>query len=405
MKSNLAKVMHPVCGRPMLGYSLDLAKSLKASKVVVVLGYQHQQVRKFIPSGTAVVLQKQLKGTADAVKCALPLLKNFKGTVLILYADSPLLRKDTIDKLLKHHIGNSLDATLLTATVGKPAGYGRVLRDKYESISGIIEDKDADEFQKDISEINTGIVCFKKDSLTRAIKQVLPNNRKKEYYLTDVIDILYKYNRLIENVSLEDIDEALGINSRVDLAKANAIMQQRINRGLMEQGVTICDPATTFINYGTKIGTDSVIYPFTVIERNVKIGKRCSVGPFIHLREDTCLDNDVLVGNFLEITRSKIGTKTFIKHFSYIGDTNIGKAVNIGAGTVTANFNGKQKNLTVIKNRAFIGSDTVLVAPVKIGKAAMTAAGSVVTKNNNVADGQMVAGVPAKPFKKARLNG
>lgn len=397
MKSSIPKVLHPICARPMLGYVLDLVKNLKINKVVVVLGHKHKLVRKLLEPGIKVVIQKRLIGTADAVKETLTFLKNFKGTLLVLYADNPLLKKETIKKLLKHHIENKLDATLLTAKIDKPGGYGRVLRDKYSSICGIVEEKDADDFQKDIKEINTGIVCFNKDRLFDALKYIRPDNRKKEYYLTDTINILYKKGCFIDSVRIADIDEALGINSRLDLAKACKIMQRRINEELMKEGITIVDPDSTFISYGTEIGQDTAIYPFTVIEKDVRIGKCCFIGPFVHLREGTRLKDDVVVGNFLEIVRSRLASKTLAKHFGYIGDSRIGRLVNIGAGTVTANFDGRKKNITVIKDRAFIGSDTVLVAPVKIGKRAVTGAGSVVIKN--VVDGKTVVGVPAKPLK------
>ena len=399
MKSDTPKVLHPICGRPMIGYCLDLVKSLKVSRSVAVLGYKSGEVRKELRHDTKVAIQKKLLGTADAVKNALPHLKNFNGTVLVLYADTPLLKKETIKKLLEHHIKNNLDATLLTAHLEKPDSYGRILRDRYASVCGIVEEKDASLVQKDIKEINTGIICFNKKSLNTALKSVKADNRKKEFYLTDTISIIHKRGGLVEAVKAEDINEALGINSRVDLAKANKIMQQRINESFMLDGVTIVDPDSTFINFGTKIGRDTVIYPFTVIERGVKIGKRCLVGPFVHLREGSELKDEVLAGNFLEIVRSKVGSKTFIKHFGYIGDTQIGKSVNIGAGTVVANFDGKKKNCSKVDDFAFIGSDSVLIAPVKIGKAAITGAGSIVLKNTIVSRGSVVAGVPAKPLK------
>ena len=397
MRSETPKVLHQICGRPMLGYVLDLSRSLKAKKIVAVLGYKHEEVRKYLTSGVISVVQKKLLGTANALKSALPALKGFKGTVLVLYGDNPLLQKETASKLLKYHMENNLDATLLTAQMEKPAGYGRILRDKYSGICGIVEEKDADDFDKDIKEINTGIICFNKDRLSEALKFVKPDNRKKEYYLTDTIKILYKSGRLVDAVKISDINEALGVNSRVDLAKANAIMQRRINEKYMKEGVSIVDPASAFIGWGAKIGKDSVIYPFTVIESDVRIGRRCFVGPLAHLRAGTCLEDDTLVGNFVEITRSRIGSKTIAKHFSYIGDTAVGRRVNIGAGTVTANFDGRKKNRTVIKDRAFIGSDTVLVAPVSVGFDAITGAGSVVIRK--VSDKTTVAGVPARVLK------
>jgi bifunctional UDP-N-acetylglucosamine pyrophosphorylase/glucosamine-1-phosphate N-acetyltransferase len=400
MKSGIPKVLHPICARPMLGYVLDLVKELRIKRVVAVLGHKHAQVRKFFPRGIKVAVQEKLLGTADAVKVALKQLRNFKGTVLVLYADNPLLKKETVQKLLKCHIENNLAATLLTAQLDKPEGYGRVVRDKRSSICAIVEERDADDFEKDIKEINTGIISFNKDRLVEALRLVRPNNRKKEYYLTDTISILYKSADIIDCVKIPDINEALGINSRSDLAKANSIMQGRINEGLMQKGITIIDPATTFIGYGAKIGQDTVIYPFTVIERNVKIGKRCFIGPFAHLREGTVIEDDVVVGNFSETVRTRLGTKTLVKHFSYLGDSRIGRHVNIGAGTITANFDGVKKHTTVIKNGSLIGSDTVLVAPVRVGKQAVTAAGSVVVKD--VLDKTTVVGIPARILKKRR---
>ncbi|MDD5464874.1 MAG: NTP transferase domain-containing protein [Candidatus Omnitrophica bacterium] len=398
MKSELPKVLHPLCGRPMLGYVLDLVAGLKPKQVVAVLGHKHELVRKIIPKGAKIAIQKKLSGTAEAVKAGLSALKGFKGTVLVLYGDNPLLKKETLKKLLDYHLENNVDTTLLTAKLKKPFGYGRIMRDKYSSICGIVEEKDADEVQQDIKEINTGIMVFKKDSLEGNLKYIRPNNRKKEYYLTDIIEILAKNDYLVDGVKAEDAQEVLGINTRAELAKANSLMQKTINDKLMQDGVTILDPASTFINFGTKIGMDTVIYPFTVIERGVKIGKRCSVGPFAHLREDVSLGDNVRVGNFIEIVRAKIGAKTLVKHFSYLGDSSVGSSVNIGAGAVTANFDGLKKNHTVIKDNVNIGSDTVIVAPAKIGKFAVTGAGSVITKN--VPEGVVVAGVPARILKK-----
>ncbi|MEI6831570.1 MAG: NTP transferase domain-containing protein [Candidatus Omnitrophota bacterium] len=398
MKSEMPKVLHKLCGRPMLGYVLDLVATLKPKQVVAVLGYKQELVRKILPKGVKIVIQNKLAGTADAVKVGLSALSGFKGTVLVLYGDNPLLKKETLDKLLDYHVRNNVDATLLTAKLKKPFGYGRILRDKYSTVCGIVEEKDADEVEKDILEINTGIIAFKKETLANNLKFISPNNRKKEYYLTDIVSILAKKDYLVDAVKVEDLQEALGINTRVELAKANSIMQRRINEKFMLNGVTIIDPKTTFINFGTKIGADSVIYPFTVIERDVKIGKRCQVGPFAHLREAVQLKDDVRAGNFIEMVRSSIGAKTFVKHFSYIGDTSVGDNVNIGAGTVTANFDGVKKNYTVIKEKVNIGSGTMIVAPVEIGKFAVTGAGSVITKN--VPENTIVAGVPARILRK-----
>lgn len=397
MKSALPKVLHKLCGRAMLSYVLDLAASLKPKKTVVVLGYQHELVAKLLPKNISSVVQKKLLGTSDAVGQALSKLKGFKGTVLVLYGDIPLLKRESVDKLLQYHIENKVDATLLTAQMDKPAGYGRVLRDKLSSVSGVVEEKEADDFEKDIKEINTGIVCFNKLSLGAALRKVRPNNRQKEYYLTDTIKILYREGKLVDGIKLGDIQEAQGINSRVDLAKAGALMQQRLNEKFMLDGVTIVDTASTFISYGVRIGRDTVIYPFTVIESDVKIGKRCSIGPFAHLREGTRVADEATLGNFVETIRTKIGAKVLAKHFSYLGDTFVGEKVNIGAGTVTANFDGRHKHSTTISDKAMIGSDTILVAPVKVGRGAFTGAGAVILQD--VPENKKAVGVPARILK------
>jgi bifunctional UDP-N-acetylglucosamine pyrophosphorylase/glucosamine-1-phosphate N-acetyltransferase len=398
MKSDTPKVLHNICGRPMLEYVLDLVKGLKPEKTVAVLGFKSREVRKILPKNIRVAVQKQLIGSADAVKSGLSALPGFKGTVLVLYGDMPLLPKESIQKLLKYHSDNQPKATILTATIDKPHGYGRIIRDQYSCIKGIVEEKDANDFQKEVKEVNTGIACFDALALRQALAKVRPNNRKNEFYLTDVFSILYQKKERVESVAIEDANLALGINCRIDLAKANSIMQRRINDEYMKNGVTIVDPATTFISHGVKIGADTLIYPFTVIERNVKIGDCCQIGPFVHLREGSSIASKVLLGNFIEVVRSQLSTGIFAKHFCYLGDSRVGRNVNIGAGTVTANFNGLTKGATVIKEKAFIGSNSVLVAPVTIGKNAKVGAGAVVLRNTKVSDNTAVAGVPAKPI-------
>jgi len=402
MKSSTPKVLHRICGRPMIEYVLDFTKGVNAEETVVVLGFKHEIVRRHIRPGIKIAIQKKMLGTADAIKSGLRVLKGNTGTVVVLYGDIPLLTTETLNKLIRHHLKNRPDATILTSEVNNPKGYGRIMRDKCSSICGIVEEKDTDDFQKEIKEVNTGIICFDKGKLKACIGEIKPNNKKKEFYLTDIIHIFYKKGYIIDGIKLADFEEALGINSGVELARANTIMQKRINERLMKGGVAIIDPGSTFISFGVKIGEGTVIYPFTIIEKDVKIGNRCSIGPFAHLREGTRIDSDVVVGNFLEIVRSKLSPKILAKHFGYIGDSRIGKGVNIGAGTVTANFDGRAKGMTVIKQGAFIGSDTVLVAPVKIGRNAVTGAGSVVVKRQNIPDNAVVAGVPAKPLKRNR---
>lgn len=405
MKSNLPKVLHTIAGRPMIEYVFDLVKKLNLQKKIIVTGHKQEWIKKYVPSGVTTVVQRRLLGTGDALKSAMRCLKNFKGTVLVLYADNPLLTVETLKKLIQRHKENNNAATLLTARLENPSGYGRIFRDKYNCITRIIEEKDANDYEKEIKEINTGIICFDKDKLLQALAKLRPDNRKKEYYLTDVIEILHKEEAVIDALKIKDIDEALGINSQEDLARAGRIMQKRILKMHMQKGINIQDAETTFIDWGVLIGRDSKIFPFTVIQRGVRIGRRCSIGPFCHLREGTVLGNDVTAGNFLEVVRTRISNSVFVKHFAYLGDSFIGKGVNIGAGSVTANFDGRSKFKTVIKDNAFIGSDTVLVAPVTVGRNASTGAGSVVVKNSKVKDNTVVAGVPAKVLKRGKYYG
>ncbi|MCM8792122.1 MAG: NTP transferase domain-containing protein [Candidatus Omnitrophica bacterium] len=402
MKSDVPKILHPLCERPMLEYVMDLVEALAIKRKILVLGENHLLIEKQIKKrkGWEIVIQKRQLGTADAVKTTDNLLKGFKGELLILYADHPLFRKETIRKLIEHQQRENLDLTLLTAVVKRPKGYGRIIRDKWGNISEVLEEDKLNEYQKRIKEINLGVYCCKKESLFSVLNQIKRNNRQKEFYLTDAVGLLYKKNALIDAVKIINTDEALGVNSYADLARANRIIQERIIERLLSEGVKIIDPFTTFIAYTTQIGKGSVIYPFTIIEKDVKIGKNCSIGPFAHIRPGTVIEDKVVLGNFIEVVRSRIKSNSRAKHFSYLGDAIIGRDVNIGAGTVTANFDGKKKNRTVIKDKAFIGSDTILIAPLRIGKNAVTAAGSVIPHHHNVADNQIVLGVPARPIKK-----
>lgn len=400
MKSQLPKMLHPICGKPMLAYVLDLAKKIRLTNTFVVLGHKRQLFTDLLKEyKIKTVYQDKLLGTADAVNRTKNVLKNFKGHILILYGDQPLLKKETLEKLIARHLESNADATILTANIEEPFGYGRIIRDNYSRVRAIVEEKDATEQQRSIAEINTGIICFKKEPLFKALTRIRPNNSKKEYYLTETIKIMADEGLLIESLSIDDSKEAQGINSKRDLAVAYDIIRKRILNEFMDDGITIVDPNTTYIDCGCRIGEDTVIYPFTIIEKDVKIGKFCSVGPFCHLRSQTVIDDNAVIGNFTELARSDIGKGVFMKHFSYLGDASVGKGANIGCGTVSANFDGKNKQKTVIKDGAFIGSDTVLVAPVKVGKCAVTGAGAVVTKD--IKAGKVVVGVPAKEIKKS----
>ena len=399
MKSEIPKVLHPLCGRPMLAYVLDLAKTLKLDRTIVITGHGRELLPGILAEYKAKsVYQDRLVGTADAVRRTEGTLKGFSGNLLILYGDQPLLKAATLKKLIQRHISSFASATILTACMDNPFGYGRIIRDNHGRVRAIVEEKDASEEQKRVKEINTGIICFKKDILFKAIARIKPDNAKKEYYLTDAIKIMAAQGLAIESLCIsEDVREAQGINSRIDLAQAQKIMRQRILDNFMASGVSIIDPDTTYIEAGCKIGQDTVIYPFTVIEKDVIIKKFCSIGPFCHLRPGTRIEDKAVIGNFTEIVRSRIGQDTLMKHFSYLGDAVVGRAVNIGCGTVSANFDGKNKQRTIIDAGAFIGSDTVLIAPVKIGKKAVTGAGSVITRD--VQAGEVVVGVPARPLK------
>ncbi|MFH1338979.1 MAG: NTP transferase domain-containing protein [Candidatus Omnitrophota bacterium] len=405
MKSGLPKVLHPLAGRPMLGYVLDLAESLKPKYKICVLGHKSEAVAEYVRKRKqkfGIVIQKRLLGSADAVKQAKSSLRNFRGTVLVLYADNPLIGLQTARKLIQLHRRLNADATLLAATLEKPKGLGRIIRDTSNNICRIVEEVQANDYEKDIKEVNTGIACFEKGMLLRALNRVKLNPREKEYYLTDVIQILYKQKALIKSLTLEDPQEATGINSQAELSKAEKIMQKRLLEALMEKGVRIVDPDSTKVCWDTRIQRGTVVFPFTVIESNVKIGKACRIGPFCHLRENVIIRDNSAAGNFTELSRTKLGEGTKALHFCYLGDARLGRKVNIGAGTVTANFDGKKKSITAIGDNAFIGSNSTLIAPVKIGKRAVTGAGSVVTKNRNVPPGVTVAGVPAKPIKKVK---
>ncbi|MCX5681818.1 MAG: sugar phosphate nucleotidyltransferase [Candidatus Omnitrophica bacterium] len=340
--------------------------------------------------------QKKLLGTADAIKSVRPYLGNYQGDVVILCGDTPLLTKQSLTRLVSQHQRTKAACTFLTACLDHATGYGRVIRDADASPIAIREEKDATDEEKGINEINTGIYCFRTKDLVDGLASIVINKKKKEYYLTDIVEILAKQKKRIEAIVLENAIEGLGINTRRDLAIANFVMRQRILEKFMLEGVTIVDPQTTYIDQDVKIGTDTVIRPCTVIENNVVIGKRCVIGPFCHLRPKTRIQNDVQVGNFTEVSRSAIGEKSLMKHFSFLGDATIGKNVNIGAGVVTANYDGKNKNKTLIADGAFIGSDSILVAPVSIGEKAMTGAGCVVTKGKKVPKGQVIVGVPGK---------
>ena len=402
MRSDLPKVLHKIGSRPVIDYITALITSLGIKRTVAVVGYKADLLKKYFGKKAKLVIQKQLLGTGDAVMRTRPWLDNFKGHVLILYGDTPLLTKETLKRLINHHINTKASCTLLTANLKNPTGYGRILRDKNYHIIKIIEDQEASIYEKVITEVNAGVICFRANDLFRVLKEIKPQNKKKEYFLTDTIELLLRQGQKVESVIAEDNQEILGINSRDDLTRAQEIVRRRSLYKFMLKGITIVDPNTTFIDDSVEIGQDSIIYPFTVIEEKVKIGKGCEIGPFSRIRSGVNILDKVKIGNFTEITRSKIGKGTNIRHQSYIGDTIVGDKVNIGAGTIIANYDGKTKHETIIEDSAFIGCGTILVAPVKVGKGAVTGAGCIVPRKHNIPAGKVVVGIPAKILKKKR---
>ncbi|MBI4744065.1 MAG: bifunctional UDP-N-acetylglucosamine diphosphorylase/glucosamine-1-phosphate N-acetyltransferase GlmU [Actinobacteria bacterium] len=414
MKSSLSKVLHPLCGQPMIKYVVDTARKINPEKIIMVVGHKADQVKDVVGSKVDFVVQERQLGTGHAVKVTENVLTDLKGDLLILNGDTPLITFITLKNLINLHNKNKSSITLLTTYFDNPYGYGRIVRNKNGLVEKIIEEKDATENEKQICEVNTGIYCFKKDKLFNSLKKIKANNRQKEYYLTDVVEILKNENQVISAFLTNNSDEVLGINSRIQLAEANGLMKKEINDYWMKEGVSIIDPQSTFIDKNVKIGRDTVIYPFCFLEGKTTIGKGCSVGPLAHLidtkignnvkiqyavvkecnikgdnvigpfcslRPGTIMEKEAKAGTFVEIKNTRIKEKSKVPHLSYIGDAVIGKEVNVGAGTITCNYDGANKHKTIIEDGAFIGSDTMLIAPVKIGKKAITGAGSAIAKN------------------------
>ena len=397
MKSDLPKVLHPVCGRPMIAYALDLAAASGVKQPIVVLGGETaEHVKPHLPKEVTLVVQKTPLGTGDAVLAAKRSVGGFSGELLILYADTLLIRRTTIQRLIESHCKFNATCTLLTAHLADPSGYGRIVREATGLITKVVEEADANAQQRAIREVNVGPLCAKAQPLFEALANVRPSAVKREWYLTQAVDVLAKREGTrFQTVRVEEAAEALGVNSRVDLSRATHIIRQRIADSHLQNGVTIVDPSTTFIDHGVTIGRDTTIHPCTVIESGVSIGKRCSIGPFARLRSGVAVGDETRLGNFVELVRTRIGHRVHISHVTYLGDTTVEDDVNIGAGTITANFDGTSKRPTSIGKGAFIGCDTVLIAPVKVGPGAVTGAGSVIPKDHDVPPRGVVVGVPA----------
>lgn len=412
MKSELPKVMHQIAGKPLLDHVLEKVQGLGIDEVYTIVGHGREIVAKHIAGRAEVIVQEEQLGTGHALIQAAPYLKD-ESCILVLSGDQPLLSGDTLRALLKLHRTSKASATVLSAIMASPFGYGRVIKQN-GLLQGIVEEKDTDSKQKEIKEINTGTYCFQGSSLKSAIKMITPQNAQGEYYLTDVFKILIAAGEKIETLCIEDSAEALGINNRVQLAKAEDILYDQIRKFWMMEGVTIVNPSSVFIDAQAALCKDVVIHPFTLVKGNTQIeegasigpgttlvncrclkgcqiensvareaviGENSVVGPFAYLRPGTVLEKGVKVGDFVEIKNSKIGEGSKVPHLSYIGDSTLGENVNIGAGTITCNYDGRRKYSTIIGDNTFVGSNTNFIAPVEIGKKAVIGAGSTITKD------------------------
>jgi len=397
MKSALPKVLHPIGSGTILGRIIANLKKAGMTDIIAVIGHKADVVKSHFGSDIRFVRQPELLGSGDALAHAVDYMDNSEGDVLVTCGDTPLISDKTYRRIVEKHLTGKNSCTVLTCALPDPTSYGRIIKDGGGNISRIVEEKEVSAEEKKITEINVGTYCFRKADLKRFIRDIEINEKKKEFYLTDIIDIFARNGGKIVSENC-NADEAIGVNSRKDLALVNKIVNEKSIEKLMKTGVTVIDPATTYIDETAVIGRDTVIYPSTVIESGVTVGAECRIGPFARLRPGTKLSDGVEIGNFVEICRTEIGEGTKVKHHTYLGDTVIGSGVNVGAGTITANYDGKNKHRTVIEDNAFIGVGARLIAPVRIGKGAKVGAGSVVTKNKDVRDGETVVGVPARPL-------
>ena len=381
MKSKKSKLVQKIYGKEVVKRAVENAKKAGVNEIVAVVGYMKEEVMAVLGNDVKYAYQEEMLGTGHAVMQAKEFLKGKKGKVLVLNGDVPLIRPETLNKLLEKSIENKEYATLLTAIYDNPTGYGRIVRDEGGNISAIVEEKDTTEEQKEIKEINAGIYCFDIEELLLALDKISPNNAQGEYYLTDVIQIMNEKGLKTGAVIVEDNTEILGINDRIQLEMLTKVLQMRINTEQMKKGVTIEDINTTYIYDDVEIGMDTVIHPNTTIKSGVQIGEDCEIGPNAYIREGCKLANNVKIGNFVEIKKAIIGEGTKVPHFIYLGDCKVGKKCNIGCGTITCNYDGFHKSKTIIGNHSFIGSNTNLVAPLTIGDETFIAAGSTITED------------------------
>jgi len=430
MKSSKPKVLHELLGKPMVTYILDAVKDLCEDPAVIVVGNQAERVRETLGDRARYALQEPQLGTADAVKCARETLKGKSDVVLVANSDFPLIRPETYRALVEKHLASGAVLTVSTVVTQDPRGFGRIVRDADGKVCQIVEEKAASPDQLAINEVNSNPYCFQADWLWKSLDRI-NKSAVGEYYLTDLVELAYREGAFVDAFEIEDEEESIGINNRVNLADAMRVAQKRINEKWMLEGVTMIDPQRIYIESGVILGKDTVLYPEVYLKGSTIIGEGCELGPsvmvedseigdfvkikyamlekakvenhvdmgpFAHLRKGAHLGEHVHMGNFGEVKNSYLGEGTKMGHFSYMGDAQVGKDVNIGAGTITCNFDGENKFTTEIGDDVFIGSDTMLVAPLKIGKGAKTGAGAVVT--HDVEPGTVVVGVPARPHKK-----
>ena len=385
MNTHLPKVLHEVSGRPMLAYVLDTCRSVGVDKIYAVVGFGADQVKeRFADESSDIVWVQQPKqmGTAHAVMCCKEHLTNFAGQTLVLCGDGPLIRAKTLKTLIEKHEAEQSAATLATAVLDDPTGYGRIARDAYGNIQGIVEDSDCTPAQRAVKEVNPSYYLFNNQVLFRALEKVKPDNVKQEYYLTDALSVIIATGNKVVAVTAVRPEEAVGVNSRAQLCVASKIMQHRVQQELMENGVTIVDPENTWIDARARIGQDTVVEPFVYIHGEVKIGRDCRIGPFAFLRHGTVIGDDVVLGVFTELKNTSLGDGVRARHHSYLGDAIIGRNVNVGAGSITANFDGENVNQTTVGDGCYIGSGTVLIAPLVLQAGANVGAGLVVSQEN-----------------------
>lgn len=385
MKSETTpKVLHQIMGKELLGYVLDNVKDITNEQYVIV-GHHAQEVEKYLQKNyetAKTVLQSPQLGTGHAVSMVCPYLENYDGLVLILCGDTPLIKAQTLKEFIDFHKSTNSDISVMSTMFDNPTGYGRIIRTSDNQVEKIVEEKDATPEQKAVKEVNAGIYCLDWAKVKNSFSQLKSNNAQGEYYLVDIISWGRENNLNVNAYVLDDSDEIYGINSRQNLAQAAKILNHRKLDELMTSGVTIVDPDSTWISEDTTIGQDTIVYPSTYIEGKNKIGKNCKIGPMAHLRGGVEICDNIKVGNFVEVKKSKINSNTNVGHLSYIGDSELGQRVNIGAGTITANYDpiSKTKSKTVLKDDVKIGSNSVLVAPVTVEQGANVGAGSVITK-------------------------